>query len=39
LINSAGSMPDSTASASFGPTPLIEISRSNNSCSSGVANP
>ena len=35
----AGSMPDSTASASFGPIPLIAISRSNRSCSSGVAKP
>ena len=32
--SSAGSIPDSTASASFGPMPLIEISRSNRSCSS-----
>ena len=32
--SSPGSIPDRTASASFGPMPLIEISRSNRSCSS-----
>ena len=36
---SAGSMPDSTASASFGPTPLTPMSRSNSWSSSGVAKP
>ena len=37
--SSCGSMPDSTASASFGPMPLTPISRSNRSSSSSVANP
>ena len=37
--SSGGSMPDSTASASFGPIPLTPISRSNRSCSSSVAKP
>ena len=32
-------MPESTASASFGPMPLIAISRSKTVCSSGVAKP
>ena len=37
--SSCGSMPDSTASASFGPMPLMPISRSNSSCSSGGREP
>ena len=32
-------MPDSTATASFGPMPLIAISRSKSCCSSVVRNP
>ena len=35
-ISSAGSIPERTASASFGPTPLMAISRSKRSCSSRV---
>ena len=37
--SSRGSMPESTASASFGPIPLTPISRSNTASSSGVAKP
>ena len=37
--SSPGSIPDRTASASFGPMPLMEISRSNRSCSSAEAKP
>ncbi len=39
MTSSRGSSPESTASASFGPIPLIAISRSKTVCSSGVAKP
>ena len=39
VTSSRGSMPESTASASFGPMPLTAIRRSNTVSSSGVAKP